>query len=377
MVPSRFACTSRLSGVTVLYPPVRVGPSRTGSLWPLVRRICAGIVSGYFHTFGISNVYVKYVAGYVASKDYQRANSLLSTGLIVTSCLCLLLFALLCLEWSWIVTWVEISPHLANDAREVVFLIVSIFLMSLAFSAFGDALTGAQQLATVQKIWVVAYVVEAVLIFTLVGFGRGIRGMAEAFVVRTVIEISLSAWIAFRRLSWLRISPALCSREALRRLISFGGTVQLLGFLAIILNSIERTLAASLAGLWAAGIVDLSKKLPSMASLVPSAFLSSCAGRVVLTEWADGTRGRRAEGNEAPLPQRLTLYESVNGAGDRRVGRCACGHPALLAGEESSWRRLASDAVCRVYSYSFADGTGNRYSQGSWPTPGGVFLRRS
>lgn len=50
-------------------------------------------------TFGISNVYVKYVAGYVAAGDYRRANSLLSTGLIVTSCLCLFLFLLLCFGW--------------------------------------------------------------------------------------------------------------------------------------------------------------------------------------------------------------------------------------------------------------------------------------
>lgn len=226
-------------------------------------------------TFGISNVYVKYVAGYVASEDYRQANALLSTGLIVTSCLCLLLFLLLCFGWPWIVTWVEIPAPLAGDAREVIFLIVTIFLTSLALSAFGDALTGAQQLATVQKIWVVSYLVETALILILVGSGRGIRGMAEAFVVRTLLEIALSAWIAFQRLPWLRISPSLCSREALRKLVSFGGTVQLLGLLAIVLNSIDRTLTASLVGLRAAGIIELSKKLPSMASLVPSSFLSS------------------------------------------------------------------------------------------------------
>jgi O-antigen/teichoic acid export membrane protein len=226
-------------------------------------------------TFGISNVYVKYVAGYVASDDYRRANALLSTGLIVTSCLCLMLFLFLCVGWSWIVTWVEIPAPLAGDAREVIFLIVTIFLTALALSAFGDALTGAQQLAVVQKIWVASYLVETALILMLVGLGRGIRGMAEAFVVRTLLEISLSAWIAFRRLPWLRISPLLCSREALGKLISFGGTVQVLGLLAIVLNSIDRTLTASLVGLRAAGIIELSKKLPSMASLAPGSFLSS------------------------------------------------------------------------------------------------------
>lgn len=226
-------------------------------------------------TFGISNVYIKYVAGYVASSDYRRANALLSTGLLVTASVCLCLFVLLCLNWSWILAWVEIPPHLAADAREVIFLIVSIFLTSLTLSVFGDALIGAQQLATVQKIWAASYLMETMLILLFVGLGRGIRGMAEAFVARTLLEISLSAWIAFRRLPWLRLSPSLCSREALGKLVAFGGIVQFLGLLAIILGSIERTLTASLVGLRAAGLIDLSRKLPAMASLVTSSFLSS------------------------------------------------------------------------------------------------------
>jgi len=228
-------------------------------------------------TFGVSNVYVKYVAGYVAAGEYRRANALLSTGLMVTLGLCLLFFFLFCLHWSWLLTWIEIPAPLVADAREVIFLIVLIFLASLTLSIFSDALTGAQQLAIVQKVWVVAYLIETVLILTLVSLGRGIRGMAEAFVARTIIEIGLAAWLAFRRLPWLHLSPSLCSRDALRTLISFGGTVQLLGFLAIFLGSIERTLTASLVGLHAAGLIELSKKLPGMASLVPSSFLSSFA----------------------------------------------------------------------------------------------------
>jgi O-antigen/teichoic acid export membrane protein len=226
-------------------------------------------------TFGVSNVYVKYVADYVAAGEYRRANALLSTGLAVTSSLCLALFLLLCLQWSWIITWVEIPSHLAADAQEVVFLVISVFLASLTLSVFGDALTGAQQLATVQKVWVVAYLVETALILMLVHLGRGIRGLAEAFVVRIIIESGLAAWFAFYRLPWLQLSPRLCSRDALRKLVSFGGTVQFLGCLAIILGSIERTLTAFLVGLRAVGLIELSKKLPGMASLIPSSFLSS------------------------------------------------------------------------------------------------------
>ena len=194
-------------------------------------------------TFGISSVYVKYVAEYTARGEPQRANALLSTGLVTTSALCLIIFALLLVWWPLVVDWLQVPDALRDDAYEVILLVVGIFLASLALSGFSNALSGGQRQAAVQGIWVVAYLVETVLIFLLISQGRGIRGLAEAFFLRMILEIGLSAVVAFRTLPWLKISPRFCTRESLRLLVSFGGTVQILGFLAIALNSIERAVA--------------------------------------------------------------------------------------------------------------------------------------
>ena len=113
------------------------------------------------------------------------------------------------------------------------------------------------------------------LIFALITKGFGIRGLAYAFVIRTLLANVLSAVVAYRKLSWLHLSPRRCSREAGSRLMSFGGVAQLQGLLAIALNSIERAIAAPLIGLDAAGLLDIGKKLPSMAASIPSAFASA------------------------------------------------------------------------------------------------------
>ena len=226
-------------------------------------------------TLGVSNVYIKYIAEYSARREYQSANRLLSTGFLTTVPLCLGLFGVLWFCWPSVVDHLHVAPALRGDAREVVLSVVAIFLSSIALSGFRDALVGVQRSAQVQTIWVVAYITETALIFTLVGMGRGIRGLAEAFLIRTVIEIGLAAVIAFRTLPWLRISPALYSRDAMKLLVSFGGMVQLQCLIAIGLNSIERAVAAPLVGLQATGLLDIGKKLPSMAASVPSAFASS------------------------------------------------------------------------------------------------------
>ena len=226
-------------------------------------------------TMGLSNVYVKYVAEYSARREFDKANRLLSTGLCVSIPGCLAVFGVLYVFWPHVVEWLHIAPALRTDAREVVLTVVAIFLSSISLSAFHDALAGTQQTALTQVIWVISYLVETALIFILVGMGRGVRGLAEAFLVRTAIDIVLSLALSIHKLKWLRLSPALFSRDSLKILVQFGGVVQILSFFAVALNSIERSLAAFLVGLQATGLLEISEKLPAMASSVPSAFSSS------------------------------------------------------------------------------------------------------
>jgi O-antigen/teichoic acid export membrane protein len=226
-------------------------------------------------TMGISGVYVKYVAEYAARREFDKANRLLSTGIAVTLPACAAIFGLLLWLWPLVVDWLRIAPSLQRDAHEVVLLVVAIFLSSLSLSAFRDTLVGVQRAARVQMIWVAGYLTETVLIFALVGAGRGIRGLAEAFLIRTFLEVALQFAVCMKTVKWMRLSPALFSREALRNLFSFGGVVQIQSILAVVLNSIERVLAAPLVGLQATGLLELSEKLPNMSASVALGFASS------------------------------------------------------------------------------------------------------
>jgi O-antigen/teichoic acid export membrane protein len=226
-------------------------------------------------TMGLSNVYVKFVAEYSAKRDFRKANELLSTGLCVSIPVCTAVFAFLYFFWPHVVNWLHITPSLRGDAREVVLTVVAIFLASISLSAFHDALAGVQRTALVQIVWVISYLVETALIFLLVGMGRGIRGLAEAFLIRTALEIVMSMALSIRTLKWLRLSPSLCTREALRILWSFGGVVQIQSLFAVTLNSIERALAAPLVGLAGTGLLDIGNKMPSMGSQIPLSFAAS------------------------------------------------------------------------------------------------------
>jgi O-antigen/teichoic acid export membrane protein len=226
-------------------------------------------------TLGISNVYIKYVAEFHARREYDKANALLSTGLAVTIPLCGAVFLGFLLGWNWYAPWLRLPPAHAGEGKEAILIVLAVFLSSIALNAFGDMLNGVQQIASTQVFVTVSILVEFVLIVWLVSAGRGIRGLAEAYLARTVINDGLTIWWARRQLKWLRLSPRLVRRESLKYVVHFGGLVQLQSMIAIFLASVERVVALGTIGASAAGLLDVAKKWPTSFSTVPSAFFTA------------------------------------------------------------------------------------------------------
>ena len=226
-------------------------------------------------TLGISNVYIKYVAEFNARREYDKANSLLSTGLAVTIPLCGTVFLIFWLGWRWVAPYLRLPPAHASDGKEAVLIVLGVFLSSIALSAFACTLYGTHQIASTQVFETTSIVIECALIVWLVWSGRGVRGLAEAYLARTVINDGLTIWWAFRKLKWLRLSPRLVSRESLKYVVHFGGLVQFQSMLSTFLNSVERLVAIEFIGVSAAGLLDVAKKWPTALSSVPTAFFAT------------------------------------------------------------------------------------------------------
>ncbi|HEY1903634.1 MAG TPA: hypothetical protein VGG56_14465 [Terracidiphilus sp.] len=226
-------------------------------------------------TMGISNVYIKYVAEFHARREYDKANALLSTGLAVTIPLCAAIFGCLVLGWNWFAPWLHLPPAHASDGKEAVLIVLGVFLSSIAFNAFGDMLTGTQQIASTQVFLTIGIVVEFALIVWLVSAGRGIRGLAEAYLARTVINDGLTWWWAHRTIKWLHLSPRRVQRESLKYVVHFGGLVQLQSILGIFQVSVDRLAALTMIDASAAGLLDVAKKWPTSLSSIPTAFFAA------------------------------------------------------------------------------------------------------
>jgi O-antigen/teichoic acid export membrane protein len=226
-------------------------------------------------TLGVSNVYIKFIAEYKARREYEKASRLVSTGLMLTVPLCSALFAGVVWCWPMIERTLHLPPYLASDGKATILIVVLIFLSSISLCAFSDTLSGTQQIAAAQGISMISFLSETAMIFLLVGLGRGIRGLAEAYLFRQALSFVLSYFQVRRSLPWLKISPRLWSKEAFKLLIGYGGIVQLQSLLTTFLSSLERVIAVPLIGVEAAGLLDISKKWPGSVSSIPSSIMSA------------------------------------------------------------------------------------------------------
>jgi O-antigen/teichoic acid export membrane protein len=226
-------------------------------------------------TMGISNVYIKYVAEFHARQEYDKANALLSTGLAVTIPLCAAIFACFVLGWNWFAPLLRLPPAHASDGKEAVLVVLGVFLSSIAFNAFGDMLAGTQQIVSTQVFQIIGILAELALIVWLVSAGRGIRGLAEAYLARVVINDGLTWWWAHRTIKWLHLSPRRVHRDSLKYVVHFGGLVQLQSMLAIVQVSVDRLAALTMIDASAAGLLDVAKKWPTSLSSIPTAFFAA------------------------------------------------------------------------------------------------------
>jgi O-antigen/teichoic acid export membrane protein len=224
------------------------------------------VILSYLATtaFGFNNTYIRYAADYRSRNENEKLNELLSTGLITMSGFSA---AILCVLWLLIpslLSLLGIDPELHETARLLLLGTAAIFVLNTGLAGFQCILEGEQRIVLVRKILLAASVIEIALILVFFETGFGVFALLWAFVVRLVVTIILCAFFAFRVFPFLRVSARLYRRESLRAFLGFGNQMNLLGLLALLINSLDRIFITRILHLQAVGVYEIGRKLPNM-----------------------------------------------------------------------------------------------------------------
>ena len=219
-------------------------------------------------TFGVSNVYIRYVAEYSAKGQLASINGLVSTGLVLTFAFSACALGGIWLAMPLLLTSFNVAPQLHHTAEVLILGTLATMLLDMTLGAFGTVLHGLQKIAQQTIVWIISFLLETALIVALLFYGYGVTSLLWAFFARYIFSTIIYLVLCYRAIPGLHISLRLVKREFFSRFLHYGGILQVSGLLSIFMYSIERVLAGHLTGLAAIAVLDLGQKFPVMASQV-------------------------------------------------------------------------------------------------------------
>jgi O-antigen/teichoic acid export membrane protein len=220
--------------------------------------------------FGISNVYIRYVAEYHAKGETDKINRLLSTGPAVVLALSVVILAVLWFLLPGLIVSFKVRPELHQTAFILMFGTAATFMLDLSVGAFAYVLQGLQRMTDQTKVWVVTYCIEAALIVGLLFAGLGVYSLLIAFAVRYLLAVAWYVVLCYRAIPTLELHPRHFDRSLLKLFYGYGGIIQVSGLLSTVLNSIEKVIAGAFIGVKATALFDVGEKFPIMASQIAS-----------------------------------------------------------------------------------------------------------
>jgi O-antigen/teichoic acid export membrane protein len=236
-------------------------------LWTL----CFVVISFLALTsIGLEGTYIKYVAEFHARGENDKINRLLSTGLLLTFGLASFIMLVMWLAMPLILEMLKIETSLHQKASFVFMGTGLVFMLDISLSCFGRMLDGLQLMTLTAKVKLFTSFVELALIVIFLLLGWGIYGMMGAFLIRYILAIAFNMGFAFKMMPGLKVSVHYFDKPSCRLLISYGGKMQILGFIGIFMSTFDKIIITRLLGLAFTGMYEIGRKMPATGARIPT-----------------------------------------------------------------------------------------------------------
>lgn len=217
-------------------------------------------------TFGIAGVYIRYSAAYYAKGEIDQIGRLLGAGILLTTVISAILTGGCYIAMPVIFKWFHIGPELQAIARLSLLGVVGAMLLDLLLP-YGYVLQGIHRNAEQTAVLVMSFLLETGLIVAFLLEGWGLPGLLAAYMLRALFSaLVLSLWFP-RIVPGLRIRFQGVGREQFKLFFRYGGALQFIGIIAMLLNTSERAVAGYVTkGVGSVGLLDIGQKFPVMIS---------------------------------------------------------------------------------------------------------------
>ena len=249
----------------------QLGASLYG-IWILVT-----VVTGYagLTDLGIGTSLQKFVAEHDAKNDPDTINGFLSSGIAFYVLVGVLLLGVSTFVVNPLLRLFDIGPQVFSDARTVFFISLGNLIILNVSSVFGAVLNGLQYIDLAKRIEMGMTVARVGLYVLVLSYGYGIVGVVLAETSIQVLGCSAQYFYARKMFPRIRIRPWRLKRDIIRRLVGFGGRLQVSRVSEMINLQFDRIVTSKFVGIEFVVFADVGGRLLGRLRVLPLVLLSS------------------------------------------------------------------------------------------------------
>jgi len=192
--------------------------SQDYALWVLIGSI---VSSYYLMDLGLNHAVTRYVARYIHTQEYDRANQIINTAIVIYSILGLILFSLTLLG---AIYW---APELIDNPEDLRIAQAIILIAGLSISlefpskAFPGIIHAFMRFDTLALVRIVASILNAIAIYIFISDGFGIISLAVISLVSNLLTTSFYIYFCFQLLPSLKLTLNDMSKSDLKEIFHF------------------------------------------------------------------------------------------------------------------------------------------------------------
>lgn len=247
--------------IGLILPPVTIkyiGVEGYG-IWVLIQTL---ITYTSLMDMGFSPAITKYTAEYDAHKDLVKMIQVFNTLFVVYIFLCLILFVIICLCNGLIIDFLIGSTKIPKETISFVLIISSfVFCFNMAFSVYLSFLNGLQRMDITNKIGSISSVSNCLFSIVFLYVGGGIKSLALAGVISSVITAVMYLRTCKRIAPYLTFNPFLFNLKIIKEIWGFSSYGAMGNLVAMIHFQSDKLMISYFLGVNSLAIYDIAHRL--------------------------------------------------------------------------------------------------------------------
>jgi O-antigen/teichoic acid export membrane protein len=212
------------------------------ALWVLIGSI---ISSYYLMDLGLNHTVTRYVARYIYTEEYEQANKIINTALLIYSVLGIILFTFTVLAVFFIAPEIVKNPEDLQTAQAI--LLISGLSLSLEFpsKAFPGVISAYLRFDTIALVRTLGSILSAIAIFLFVSNGSGVITLAIISFVTNIITTAFFIYYSYNLFSSLDIAKKHISKKDMIEIFHFSKWTFIVDVTNLLKNKMDIWMIAS------------------------------------------------------------------------------------------------------------------------------------